>query len=465
MFESFIVTLREGVEAALVVCIALAFLKKVGRADLIRSVYQGVGAATLVSIGGAAVIKLSGFDPENEIMEGVLFLASAVMVVTLLVWMWRAGKTLKHELEERLRTISAAGGARWSVFLFTFLMVGREGVETVLFLSAVDLTTSSLLGALGAVLGLAAAIGLGIAFYRGSLRIDLRKFFAVTSVALLIFAAQLLVGGIHEFMEAGLLPSSQRVMAIVGPLVKNSVVFVIALLVLPFALVMTSALRAQRPAPAAASNPAAQRKQLAASRGERLARFVFASLAIVTIVVVGLHDVYARTRLELTPPVMVQADGDHVTIPLAQIEESKLYRFGFDAGGKRVRFLVYRTRDRIGTGLDACEICADLGYVQEGEHVLCRNCLAEIYAPTIGQGGGCNPRALPYQRVGDDLRFRVTDLEAAAEFFHDEAPELTCPVCRMQFRKEEAGGHVERDGRTIYYCKMPGCAAQLERTR
>ncbi|MBI2360454.1 MAG: FTR1 family protein, partial [Deltaproteobacteria bacterium] len=121
MLEAMVVTLREGVEAALVVGIVLAYLRKCEREYLSRYVYRGLWAAILVSLGGALVVQKLGLDPENEVFEGVLMLAAAAFVGSLLIWMWRTGRTLKQRMESRLRVVTF-GGSGPGLFLFTFLM-------------------------------------------------------------------------------------------------------------------------------------------------------------------------------------------------------------------------------------------------------------------------------------------------------------------------------------------------------
>ena len=207
--EAFVITLREGVEAALILVLVLTYLNRTGRHELNRWVYAGLGLAVVASILGAIGFSLIGFDPENELFEGILYGLAAVMVFSLVVWMWRASRNMKQRLEGRLDSLTAAGNQRQGLglFLFVFFMVFREGVETVLFLGALSLAkTPDMAGLVGGLVGLALAALFGILFIRGSLRINLRVFFAVTSVVLLILALRLAAGSVHEFIEVGILP-------------------------------------------------------------------------------------------------------------------------------------------------------------------------------------------------------------------------------------------------------------------
>src|SRR5439155_7024876 len=179
--------------------------------------------------------------------EGWLTLAGAGFVVSMMVWMWRTGRRLKKEIETKLSDLGAQPGgfATWGLFLFVFLMVFREGVETVLFLAAVSLHTTELLNFIGGVIGLGLAIALGVAFFKGSIKVSLGKFFGVTTVVLLVVALQLFVSGLHELSEATVLPSGPREMRIVGPLVNNDALFFVVVVSLCLLLVIAQRIQAK----------------------------------------------------------------------------------------------------------------------------------------------------------------------------------------------------------------------------
>jgi FTR1 family protein len=207
--EAFVITLREGVEAALILVLILTYLNRTGRQELKRWAYAGLGLAVVASILGAVGFSLVGFDPENELFEGILYGLAAVLVFSLVVWMWRVSRNMKQRVEGQLESLTTSGTQRqrWGLLAFVFFMVFREGVETVLFLGALSLTkTPDMVGLIGGLAGLALATLFGILFIRGSLRINLRIFFAVTSVVLIILTLRLAAGSVHEFIEVGLLP-------------------------------------------------------------------------------------------------------------------------------------------------------------------------------------------------------------------------------------------------------------------
>ena len=459
MIESFVITLREGVEAALVICLALAYLRKIDRPDLRKTLWLGAGLAVVVSIAAGVAIHVSGFDPEGR-AEGIVLLVSCGLVTWLVFWMWRHGKKVKQETEETLGKLAA--GSKLGVFLFAFLMVFREGAEVVLMLLPAGLTSEGVLGGAGAAAGLALAAALGVAFYRGTLRVDLRKFFSVTSVILLVFAFQLLASGIHEFAESGDLPSGETYMRVVGPLMKHSALFVIAVLVLPFILMIRRAVAAPASAPVAA-NPAEERKERAQSRGERVAKGAFAAIGILVIVTLGVAWAQETGGMVLTDPEIVFAEAPELSVPVDRLSDGKLHRFAVKSGGKLLRFLVLKKRDKdeYAAAMDACTICNDKGYVQMGDRVLCLNCSAEINGATIGEAGGCNPIPITPapERRGGALVFKLDSLNVHAPFFKTGVRfEKKCPACQMTFDLEDAGGQV--DGK--WYCKMAECGKKLQ---
>jgi high-affinity iron transporter len=472
MFEAFVIALREGAEAALVVGLLLAALARSGRAALKSAVYAGLAAAAAASLLLAILLSRLGLDPENEALEGILLLASAILVGSLVLWMVRHGGRMRGEIERRVEALApvqagpvqAGRAARLGVFLLSFLLVGREGVELVLFLGAAAVRADGAPALLGGLAGLALAMGLGIAFVRGSLRVDLRRFFRVTTAMLLVFAVELLALAFHEFVEAGWIRPRDpgAYMRFVGPLVRNRALFLAAMILLPFAVLLAGA----RPAPASApaeANAAESRKLRAQARLERFWRRGFAGLALLALGALGVHAAASSRGLELSPPIMVASLDGEVHVPLAGLEEGRLHRFGLALGDRTVRFLVWRSGEDVRVALDACRLCRDEGYVQRGEHLVCRNCAAEIFPPTLGMEGGCNPLPLRFRVEEGEARVRIADLEAGKEWFAPSGsaePELECALCGMRFRPEESGGAFKRDGRVVRVCGMEACRAR-----
>src|SRR5205814_9611812 len=227
---------------ALIIGITLAYLNNIQRQDLRRAVYVALASAFVASIGVA--ILVSRFQFSQDLFEGWVMLAAAVFVVTMVIFMMKAGRKLKGDIESRIGSL-AGRGSQLGIFLFVFLMVLREGAETVLILSAVSLESNALLSFLGTLLGVLAAIVFGVMFVKGSVRINLPKFFRVTTVILFFVAAQLVVSGLHELSENGFLPSSKREMAIIGPIVRNDLFSFVTILALAGLLVLFEARRRQ----------------------------------------------------------------------------------------------------------------------------------------------------------------------------------------------------------------------------
>src|SRR5499425_250571 len=256
MLDAFIVTLREGVEAALIVGITLAYLTKIGRAELRKTVYAALGAAFLGSIGVAIAISRTHLN--EDVFEGWIYLAAAFFVVTMVIFMMKTGRKLKGEIEGKVGLL--AGNDAWvGLFVFIFLMVLREGAETVLVLAAVSLNSTALLSFLGTLLGLLAAIAFGVMFVKGSVRINLQKFFRVTTAILFLVDAQLLISGLHELSESGVIASSKREMALVGPIVRNDWFFLVTIFALAALMVLFDAKR-RAPVLGPAASPAERRK-------------------------------------------------------------------------------------------------------------------------------------------------------------------------------------------------------------
>jgi high-affinity iron transporter len=417
MFEALIVTLREGVEAALVVGIIVAFLKKEGYERHLGAVWAGIGVATVASLAGAWA--LYNWAINEEAFEGILYLGSAVIVGSMMIWMWRHSHAIAGEMKGSLSRILSrekTGSVAAGLFLFTFLMVFREGVETVLFLSALSLTTSGLMAITGVLSGLAVAVAFGVFFVRGSLRIDLGRFFKITGIALAIFVVQLLINGYHELAEAGWLPANETSMATVGPLVQNEFFFIAAVLLLPLLMLLIPG----RQKETVVEEGAAGRLERARSQRQARARMLGATLGIIILAALGFGFVYAQPPVSLSPATAVEPGADGaVRIPLASFEGTALRRFAVTIDGTPVRFIAIPIEEggEIATAFDACEICGARGYYQDGPNVTCLHCGSAIYPPSIGQAGGCNPIPLPSSVEGDQLVLRMADLEAGAGAF------------------------------------------------
>jgi high-affinity iron transporter len=206
MIPTFVITLREGVEASLIIGIIAAFLVKEGRRDAMRQMWMGIGIAVLLCIGVAVLLEVVGQQlpqKEQEGLETIVGLIAVSAVSYMIIWMRRHARGIKAQLEGEAASALAAGSTL-ALVAMAFLAVLREGFETSVFLLAAfqDSTDTTAAGA-GAILGLVAAIAIGLGLYRGGVRINLTRFFRVTGIVLVFVAAGLLASAAHTAHEAG----------------------------------------------------------------------------------------------------------------------------------------------------------------------------------------------------------------------------------------------------------------------
>jgi high-affinity iron transporter len=413
MLQAFIGTLREGVEAALIIGITLAYLAKIGRPQLRKFVYFALAAAFVGSLGVAIV--LSRLQWNQDIFEGWIMLAAAFFVVTMIVFMMKTGRKLKGHIEGKVGLL-AGENAGFGLFVFVFLMVLREGVETVLYLGAVSLNTTELMSFLGTLLGVIVAILFGVMFVKGSLPINLQKFFRVTTVILFFVAGQLIITGLHELSENGVLPSSKREMAIVGPIVANDWFFFVTIFALAALMVLFEVKRRE---PASVSASAAERRKAAWSiRRERLWMVSVYASSFLFILLVTAEFIYAKSLSAPSPATEVTFVNGQVSIPLAQVSGGDVHRFSARENGVDIRFWLYQKPDgKIATVFDACQICGGVGFYKGPNGVVCKNCAAPINPQSVGTAGGCNPIPLNAAVASDSVIIQETDIAAGARVF------------------------------------------------
>jgi high-affinity iron transporter len=209
MYQAFVITLREGLEAFLIVAISLAYLRKSGRVELIPAVHWGIGVSVVLSIVAAWLFQKAS---NQALWEGVLALVAAVLVASLIVHMWRHAKRLKREIEGHLQQSAMKTGtaAFASVFLFTLLMISREGMETALLMGTLLFQIGAADIVVGAAAGTVCAASVAWLWSRYGHRVNLALFFQVTAVFLAVFVVQLLIYGVHELSEANIFPNSER---------------------------------------------------------------------------------------------------------------------------------------------------------------------------------------------------------------------------------------------------------------
>ena len=208
MIANYLIGLREGLEAALVVSILVAYLVKTGRRDRLAPVWVGVLAAVGVSLLFGALLTFTSRQMSFQAQEafgGSLSIVAVGFVTWMVFWMRRTARSLSKELRGRMEAALAMGTG--ALIVTAFIAVGREGLETYLFIwSAIQATGQNTQPVLGAVLGLLTAVVIGYLFYKGALKINLATFFLWTGAVLIVVAAGVLAYGIHDLQEAGILP-------------------------------------------------------------------------------------------------------------------------------------------------------------------------------------------------------------------------------------------------------------------
>lgn len=212
MLANYLIGLREGLEAALVVGILVAYLTKIGQRARVGAVWTGVGAAVGLSVGVAAALAITSSElsaTAEEAFAGIVSLLAVAGVTWMIFWMKRVSRTLAGELRAQVDTAIATGAG--ALVALAFVAVAREGLETAIFVwSAAQATGSTATPVLGALLGLATAVALGYLLYKGSLRLNLATFFRWTGALLILVAAGVLMYAVHEFQELGWLPGEEN---------------------------------------------------------------------------------------------------------------------------------------------------------------------------------------------------------------------------------------------------------------
>ena len=416
MFSAFLLALREGVEASLVVGIILVYLSRTGRGRLVRFVWYGVAAASALSLGVA--VALQRFRISEDGFEGLMLLIASLFVITMILWMNRVARHLKKEIEQKVEAYAERAGkaAGWGIFLFVFLMVLREGAELALILRAVELSSEGLQTWIGTIVGIAGAVAVGFFFFKGTLRVPLHRFFAATTVILMLVAFQLALTGLHELSEARWLPSSKTEMALIGPIVRNELFFFVFIFGAATLLILrewqsASHIRAAKEAAGEAE------KRLLESQNRRQSRWMIAAAGACLVVILVLTADFIYARANSAPPSAraVVAVGNEARVPLSEVQDGSLHLYTISAGNQSLRFLIIKKPNGYGTALDACRICGAEGYRQDGQNVICRHCGSAIYVPSVGDQGGCNPIGVPSHADGGDLVLDVSALVAATK--------------------------------------------------
>ncbi|MFZ3169473.1 MAG: Fe-S-containing protein [Candidatus Methanoperedens sp.] len=428
MFETLTITLREGIEAALVIGIILAYLGKTNKEALKKYVYAGIIAAVVGSIATAIAIRML-LAEWSEFMEGLMFFIAAFFLATMLVWMHRTSKHIRQDVEQGIESALDKWQAL-GVLALTFFMIYREGAEIVLFLSATA-KEANIFSVLEGAAGLSLAAIFGYLFIKGSLKMDLGRFFKITGVMLAVIIFQLIIGGIHEWSEVGIINLSQTGMSIIGPLVKESASILFTGIMLGF-LVLLFVMVPWKQINTEGIEGIEKRKALGAMRKERNRKITVGIVAAFLIFAFVSSQISALPAGVDPKPEKVSAAGGVVKIPTASASDGNLHKYVCDmqhaageacpmhgsSGEANVRILAMTKSDgSAAVAYDACALCGAAGYVQEGDELICKRCGAPINRDSLEMGGGCNPIPLNSTLEGEQIVIKTGDIKEKADLF------------------------------------------------
>jgi high-affinity iron transporter len=416
VLSALLIALREGVEASLVVGIILVYLSRTGRQHLARFAWYGVAAAAALSL--AVAVALERFRISEDGFEGLMLLIAAVFVITMIVWMNRVARHLKKDIEAKVEAYAEKAGsaAGWGIFLFVFLMVLREGAELALILRAVEVSSEGLQTWIGTIAGIAGAVAVGLFFFKGTLRVPLHRFFAATSVILMLVSFQLAITGLHELSEARWLPSSKTEMAVLGPIVRNELFFFVFIFGAAALLILREWQAAKHNKSAQGPMNDAEKRLLESQTRRQRTWMMAAAIASLTVILVLTADfIYARANSAPPTARPIEAVGNIVRVPFNEVQDGAMHLFTVKADSQSLRFMIIKKPNGWGVALDACRICGAEGYRQDGQNVICRHCASAIYVPSIGDQGGCNPIGVPSHVDGGDLVIDISLLTQAAK--------------------------------------------------
>lgn len=388
MLEAAGITLRDSIEAILVIFVMMAYLKRTGQETRKKFIYVGTVLAVGISIGLAVVLSKIGIDPENELVEGILYFTAALLVGSLTVWMVKHAKNFKADIEAKMEK-STSG---LMLGFIAFIMVLREGAEIVIFMQSLLLTGNTpVQNFLGGMIGVLLSVIFGFVFLWGTTKINMNRFFKVTSVILGILVIQLTANGLHELFEVGILPSTQGLMWAVGFLAKDSTgTFIIALMLFSLILLVLYDLFKTRLPDLSGLKPVDRRKRKYRFFKEKYAKIALSGLVIFLSIPLFSASISSSDVL-LPEPKPVEAENGQVTITVPEENGIHKYQIG------EVRVLVVQKDNQTSMALDRCYICPPTGYGYDGERLICQTCSAPIAPSTIGHAGGCNPKVLDYE--------------------------------------------------------------------
>lgn len=414
--EAFIITFREGIEAALIVGIMLAYLARTGNWRANKWVYFGIAAGIIASLGEAVLVQslFNGAETaQQSIIAGGTMVVASLLVVTLMLWMWKSAKAIRKETEDRMARY-LNGGSMFGIFLLSFAFVFREGSETVLFLYSLSLKSDATAQIIPALTGLAFAAAWGVLIAKGAVRMDLRKFFAITGVLISIFVIEMLASAVHEFQEARVLgPAGTGLLwdfQIWLTTDSAKLLTMLPIVVIPLLFLFLSETNI------IGENVMRTKRALVGLRLGAIAMMVVVALFFA-------KAVAAETPLYDPAPELVTADNGRIALDVAayNLTDGKLHKFQITVDGTNVRFLVIADGDgNLKTAFDACKVCGPKGFAQVGTDaiVACKRCGVETEVSDIGTDIACHPIPLISTHVGQTIVIDEAALLTGVPYFH-----------------------------------------------
>ena len=381
---------------------------------------QALFAAIVASVLGAVVLSRTQWN--SDVFEGWVMLVAAFFTGSMIWFMNKTARSMKGHIEAKLAKATSET-SRIGLFLLVFLLVLREGVETVLILSAVSLNSTELLSFIGTALGIVVSVVFGVLFIRGSVRINLQRFFKVTTIILYFVTFQLVVSGLHELSENGVLPSSTAEMRYIGPIVRNDLFFFITMLALAGLMIL---MEQRRRVPVTLPEDATAAERRRAAWSQRREKMWMTGVVVTSFIFIFLSSaqfIYAKNSTALSATNPVTLVGEQVTVQASEINDDQLHRYGVhvdDGAGHspEVRFLLYKKPDgNIATVADACTICGPVGFYLGPQGIICKMCASPLNPVSMGQPGGCNPIPLKATQANGQIIIAAADLKAVAPRF------------------------------------------------
>ena len=434
MLQAFIITLREGVEASLIVGIIFAYLSKINRPELKKTVFWALGSAIAASVLGAVILSRTQWN--SDIFEGWVMLAAAAFVVSMIWFMHKTARSMKGEIEAKIAK-AAANTSRLGLFFFVFLLVLREGVETVLILSAVSLNSTELLSFTGTMLGIAVSVVFGVMFIRGSVKINLQRFFRVTSVILYFVTFQLIVSGLHELSENGVLPSSTAEMRYIGPIVRNDLFFFVTMLALAMLMILMEQRRRTLGAPQVLSPetwaeqqpcPDRRRAQPGLSAAKSSGCPPSSVPASSSSSSPPPSSSTPKPRPPSVPPRPSPSSATRSPSPASEITDDHLHRYGVHVTHRRQTATAHPPKSASSSSKSPtatsspsptpASICGPVGFYIGSQGITCKMCASPLNpAASMGAPGGCNPIPLKSTVTAGQVTLTAADLKAVAPRF------------------------------------------------